>query len=150
MIENEIIANLLEIIRKEGTILKRKQNIPFKKYNKDWETQHIVERAFHQAIQACIDIGARIIAQKNFRAARDYHDIFIILSEQKVIPMRFCDKMKEMVGFRNALVHEYRAISHREVYRHLQKSLGIFQEFAKHIIKFLERSESHYSERRKK
>ena len=115
------------------------RKLGFKEYLEDWEFQHIVERAFQQAIQSCIDIGARLIAQNNFSKADDFHGVFDVLSQEKVISGELAEKMKEMVGFRNALVHEYRQIKHEKVYRHLQESLGVFQKFAESIIKFLEK-----------
>ncbi|HIE28635.1 TPA: DUF86 domain-containing protein [Candidatus Poribacteria bacterium] len=46
-------------------------------------------------------------------------------------------RIHEMVGLRNALVHEYRRIEHPEVFRHLQESLPILREFASLCSLFL-------------
>lgn len=141
MVKNAIVKDLLEVIDREVSRLMQKQGVALEDYLEDWEIQHIVERGLQEAIQACIDIGARIIAQNNFPKADDYHGILDILSQQKVIPRTFLKPMKEMVGLRNALVHEYRRIKHEEVHRHLQESLAIIQEFADYILKFLQKEE---------
>lgn len=135
MVTNEIINLLKQTIQTELNLLKSKQNISKDEYVQNIELQHIVERAFHQAIQACIDIGARIISLKNLRPPRSYHEIFDILSGENVIPKELSIKMKKLVGFRNILVHEYHKIKHEEVYRHLQESLGIIKEFIESITK---------------
>lgn len=137
MVKNQVIEKLLEIVRKEINLLKEMQNISLESYLHDEKSQHIVERAFQQSIQSCIDIGARIISQSNFQVPDNYHEIFDILAKEKIISGSLCKKMKEMVGFRNALVHEYRWIRNEEVYRHLQKSLDTVKAFAECIVKYL-------------
>jgi uncharacterized protein YutE (UPF0331/DUF86 family) len=139
VVKNEIIAGLLKIVDESVKHLRTKQKISWKQYGENWETQSIVEHELQRAIQSCIDIGTRLIAQRNFSKADDFRSIFEVLSQEKVIPRDFAEKMKEMVGFRNALVHEYHWIEHKKVYRHLQGSLEIFQKFAHYIIRFLEK-----------
>ena len=137
VIENTKLRELLETLDTETSYLKQKQSISLEDYLSSWEIQHIVERAFEQAIQACIDISARLISIKKLPTADDYHGIFDVLLQQNIIPSEFLKRMHQMIGFRNALVHEYRHIKHEEVYRHLQENLSLFPEFAAHIIKFL-------------
>lgn len=141
MVKNAIIKEFLEIIEKEIESLKKKQSVSLEQYLDDWDLQHIVERSFQKIIQACIDIGARLIAQKSWGKADDYHGIFDVLFKSRVFPLEFSEKMKKLVGFRNALVHEYRMIDDKEVYRHLQESLPILQEFTNHIVEFLQKEE---------
>ncbi len=135
-LQNQIVKELIGRIEAELALLRSKQKVSFEAYLSDWELQHIVERALQNVIQACIDIGARVISQRPFRKAEGYHDIFDILSQQKIIPSDLRDRMHEMVGLRNALVHEYRMIEHREVYRHFQGSLKRFEEFVRNIVEW--------------
>jgi uncharacterized protein YutE (UPF0331/DUF86 family) len=138
-LQNQIIEKLIGLMETEVALLRGKQGTPLEEYLNDIELQHIVERALQNAIQACIDIGARIISKMSFRKAESYHDIFDVLSQRGIIPSDLKDKMHEMVGLRNVLVHEYRIIDHREIYRHLQGSLGILERFASYIVRFLSR-----------
>jgi len=135
--ENAVLKNLIDIIKTETSLLKEKQGIGLQDYIGDIELQHIVERAFINAIQAIIDIARRIISTKNLPVPDDYFGAFEILYRKKVITWDCLQKMKEMVGFRNALVHEYRLIRHEEVYRHLQESIGIFHDFLSCLVGFL-------------
>ena len=137
MPQNKIIESLLETCRKEANLLKSKQGFSLSSYLSDVELQHVVERALQNAIQACIDIGRRIISQHRYPAPEDYHGVFEVLFQKKVISEDLYGKMNEMVGLRNALVHEYRLIRSEEIYRHLQESLPIFEDFAKSVVKFL-------------
>lgn len=128
-IVNELISHLNEVL----TRLEGHRSIELDEYLTDWDKQQIVERGLHRSVQACIDIGARIIAQHDFKHAEGYHKIFDILASQGVLPNSFLPKIHEMVGLRNALVHEYRRIEHSEVFRHLQESLSILRNFANYI-----------------
>ncbi|MEW6684787.1 MAG: DUF86 domain-containing protein [Candidatus Edwardsbacteria bacterium] len=134
MLENRIIEELLKLINQAVSNLRIKQKIDLEEYLKNWEVQDIVEREFQKAIQACIDIGARIIAMRNLARADDYHQVFEVLLNERILSKKMAQEMKKMVGFRNALVHEYRHIRPEEVYRHLKESLGIFEEFAREIV----------------
>lgn len=128
--QNSIIQELIGLVKAELALLRKKQAASVDEYLRDWELQHIVERAFQNAIQACIDMGARVISVMSFRKAESYHDVIDVLWEGGVISGDLRERMHEMVGLRNALVHEYRVIRPREVYRNLQESLGTLEEFA--------------------
>jgi len=136
-LQNHILHELIGLVEAELALLRKKQAISLDEYLGDWELQHVVERALQNAIQACIDMGARVISTMSFRKAESYHDIFDVLWEQGIIPQDLRDRMHEMVGLRNALVHEYRVIRPREVYRHLQESLEVLEGFARKIGELL-------------
>jgi uncharacterized protein YutE (UPF0331/DUF86 family) len=140
VIKNEVIKELLALLAQATKNLKSKQKVSLEEYlePKNWELRDVVEREMERAIQSCIDMGTRLISQEGFPKAEDYHHIFNILFQEKVISANLAKKMKEMVGFRNLLIHEYRRIKHEEVYRHLQKDIPIFREFSHTIIKYLE------------
>lgn len=136
MVTNEIINSLKQIVQTELNLLKSKQNISKEEYVQNIELQHIVERAFHQAIHACIDIGARIISLKNLSPPKSYHEIFDILSGENIIPKEIGIRMRKLVSFQNILVHEYHKIKYdEEVHSHLQESLDIIREFIEFITK---------------
>ena len=137
-IENEVIEDLLKRLKGSVDRLVKKRKVTLDEYLEDWEIQDVVEREFLKATQACIDIGARIISQKGFQKVDDYHGIFEVLCQEGLWPSEFTTRMKELVGLRNVLVHEYRHIDPEEVHRHLRESLEVFQEYAQHIVNFLE------------
>lgn len=97
------------------------------------------ERHLEVAIQCCIDIGSHIIAQMGLdRPKKDNTEIFIILAKEKILPFEFAKKMAAMVGYRNILVHEYTEVERHNTYVNIQKNLGDFAKFAKHIEQILD------------
>lgn len=73
-----------------------------------------------------------IVAEEGSRKPESYADIFNILEETGVIDAKLSDELKEKVGFRNVLAHEYAEIINKKVYSHLQ-SLEPFEKFAESI-----------------
>ena len=90
-----------------------------------------IERACEQ----CIDIGQRIIRKKKLGLAKEYRDVFTILSEQKVISETMADHLKKMVGFRNLAIHEYTAIDIDILKAIIENRLEELLEFGRIIIK---------------
>jgi len=100
-----------------------------------------VERALQVAIEACLDIAHYITSEEGFRYPESSADAFEVLGEEGVIPPELSPKLVNMAKFRNILVHEYVRLDNSVVYGVLKKRLGDFEEFAKAIISYLERSE---------
>lgn len=82
----------------------------------------------------------RIIAQERFRFPQDNQDVFAILGEEGILPSKLCSRLQDMARFRNLLVHEYTKIDNAIVYGILKKRLGDFDEFARAIVAYMERT----------
>jgi len=133
----EKIAEILKNLETALSELTKRQDVDEKGYKKSRELQDIVEREFERAIQDCIDIGARIIAKEGFEVADTYAEVFEILFKKGILDYELYDKMRELAGFRNVLVHIYRSIEHEEVLRHLKEDISKMREFAKKIAEYI-------------
>jgi uncharacterized protein YutE (UPF0331/DUF86 family) len=81
----------------------------------------MVLHALLVAIQACIDIAHRLIAQHRLRHPATYRETFEVLAEANIIPLELADRMADLAGFRNALVHIYWRLDIQRVYEVLQQ-----------------------------
>lgn len=138
---NEVIAKRLRALDQYVRELKAVQDITWKEFLDNIFVRKYVERTLHTAIEACLDIGRHLIAEEGFRFPDTNVDVFIVLKEEGVIPEKLFPILKDMVGFRNVLVHEYIDLDPSVVYGVLKKHLGDFEEFARAIISYLERNE---------
>ena len=133
--ENGVLVRLLSDL---DTIIKRieskKKTLP-EEYEQNWETQYLIERLIQNAVQCCLDIGARIIAKEKLRVARNYKDIFQALQEGRKITPSLADKMTQLVHLRNELTHEYRDILPQEIFAAFQKIADPLKDFFKTIKK---------------
>jgi uncharacterized protein YutE (UPF0331/DUF86 family) len=88
-------------------------------------------------VESCLDVSNHIIASERFRSPKNYAESFEILTEQGIFPATFLPTLRRMVQFRNRLVHLYWEIDAEIIYEILQKNLGDFDIFVKHILSYM-------------
>ncbi len=92
---------------------------------------------FRFLVECCIDVGNHIIASERFRSPKTYIETFEILAEQKIIADEFLPTARQMVQFRNRIVHLYWEVDAEVIYDILQKNLEDFETFTSQILKYL-------------
>jgi len=122
----EIYARKFELLedslRKLSEI--RKANPTLGKYRISWKDRDAVERNLHKIIEAIIDIGKMLIAEKKFREPANNREVFQILEENGIFPLEFIPLSDKMIGMRNVIVHGYDRIDDSIVFGVLKKNLG--------------------------
>ena len=93
------------------------------------------------AVESCIDAAHHIIVSERFRAPENYYESFVILNEEGIIPDEFLPTLRQMVRFRNRLVHLYWEVDDETIYDVLQTNLNDFETFVQHVLTFVERNE---------
>jgi uncharacterized protein YutE (UPF0331/DUF86 family) len=61
------------------------------------------------------------------------------LADNKIIPRKMEDKYKELAKFRNALVHDYLYLDHKEIYRHLKQDPDYLKKFIQFVVDFIKK-----------
>lgn len=126
-------------IEEAVSILAEKRALDKDTYLENRTERAIVEREFHTAIEACIDIAGMIIGATREEMPERYAGRFGILEDMDVISPATAARMREAAGFRNVLAHRYGSnIDHERVYEHLQNELDILVTFLDEIGQFLE------------
>ena len=114
------------------------KEIDYQRFAKEKLIYRSVERTLQIAIEACLDIGQRIIAEEGFRAPENYRDVFAVLNEAGILPDDLLPALSNMVGFRNLIVHDYARVDLAAVYGILQGHLGDFDRFARAITEYID------------
>jgi uncharacterized protein YutE (UPF0331/DUF86 family) len=117
----------------------RERAASFQVYQDNKMLRRAVERALQVAIEACLDIGRRLIAVEGFRYPEDNKDVFQILVEERVVPRQLLPTLIDMARFRNLIVHDYARIDDARVYGMLKKRLDDFDAYARAVAAYLER-----------
>ena len=65
-------------------------------------------------------------------------DLGVPGSYAEIIPRSFADKLANLAGFRNILVHDYTKVKPAKVYANLER-LDDFHDFARYITTYLEK-----------
>jgi len=117
---------------------KRYQSISLEELHTDRDKRNMVLHALLISIQSAIDIANHIIAEKGLRKPSTYRESFEILYEEGLIPKALSEKLSDLAGFRNVLVHIYWRLDIDAVYGVLQNDFTALKEFERIVKKLLQ------------
>lgn len=89
------------------------------RYLADRSLQREVERSLQLSIQACIDVGAHVVAAHGLGAPADYAGVFELLARRAQLDRDLADRLMLATKQRNLLVHGYLNIDQRLVWESL-------------------------------
>jgi uncharacterized protein YutE (UPF0331/DUF86 family) len=127
--KERILAKIDEL----GTYLNEIKGIApgsFKEYQKI-EKKRACERLLQVSIEVVIDISHLLVSGLRLGLPAEEDDLFSKLLEAHIISREMREKLREMKGFRNILVHEYARVDDELVYESVREKLGDFEAFKK-------------------
>ena len=128
-----ILKNLNSYLQKLTNLAVYSQGEFLQDFTKVESAKHLLQ----VSVQCCLDIAHHIIAAENYRIPQDSYDALVVLQEQSILPEDFMPTLRQMVSFRNRVVHLYWEVDDVIVYEILQNNLGDFTTFVNHILDFL-------------
>jgi uncharacterized protein YutE (UPF0331/DUF86 family) len=131
------VEGILENLRGYVEKLKRLASLSREEFLSDFTKVESAKHLFQVSVESCIDVSNHIIASERFRAPKSYVETFEILVEKGVIAKDFLPALRQMVQFRNRLVHLYWEVDVEVIYDLLQKNLGDFETFTSQILRYL-------------
>ena len=135
--QDTIVARL-KLLNGYVSDLRSLQDVDAQTYSENLLIRRTVERTLHLSIEASLDIGQHIIAQEGFRTPDDNKDVFVVLSEENVLPAELLSELIQMARFRNLIVHDYARIDNLIVHSILKQRLGDFDRYAQAVLRYLE------------
>ncbi len=129
----ETIENKISYIRGRLSRIKKYQDMPRERVDADDTLKSAIERELYVIAQAVIDLSEAIVAYKNFRKPTTMREGIEILGEEGILSGSFVHEFVKIVGFRNALAHEYGEVSFAVVYDVLKNKLAQVEEFLGYI-----------------
>lgn len=140
MVDHDLIQRKLILLEESAAQIKKLGLKSFASFKKQYAIQKAAEKILQEMIETCLDIGKHIISDQRLRSPDDYRDIFTVLGEEKILPQKAANTMRQMVGFRNIIIHMYEKIDLELVFTSATKRLGDFDTFSKYILKFLSKA----------
>jgi uncharacterized protein YutE (UPF0331/DUF86 family) len=113
----------------------KKENPSLERYRNSWKDKDSAERNLQKTIEAIIDIGKMLVADKGLREPGNNREVFLILEENNLFPTEFISLIDKMIGMRNILVHSYDRVDEAVVYGILQKNLCDVRKLCDHFKK---------------
>ena len=137
MISSEVINAMIDLIDENLQLIEEIRSQGFDSFSSNFKDIQAAKHSLQEAIEACLDIGSHIIAERGFRRADDYKDIYNVLEEEGIIDHVLSSKLQEMAQFRNLLVHMYWKIDYGQVFDVLQHNLGDLRAFSGAVMRLL-------------
>ncbi|NJD54114.1 MAG: DUF86 domain-containing protein [Candidatus Methanoperedens sp.] len=137
MISNEVINAMIDLIEENLKLIEEIKMQGFESFSKNFRDIQAAKHSLQESIEACLDIGSHIIAEKGFRRADDYKDIYKVLEEERVIDPGLSAKLQEMAQFRNLLVHRYGKIDTKRIFIIMSGDINDIKQFANSILKYI-------------
>lgn len=101
----------------------------------DYRIHGLAERYLQLSIEVTIDVSRLLLICFEFERPENNHEAFELLYKNKFISKKLFEKIRNVAGFRNILVHDYMKIDHAIVYRALQDGIKDFMAFKKAVVR---------------
>lgn len=137
MISSEVINAMIDLIDENIRLIEKLRSQSFESFSNNFRDIQAAKHSLQEAIEACLDIGSHIIAEKGFRRPEDYKDIYKVLEEEGVIDSVLSAKLQEMAQFRNLLVHRYGKIDTKRIFIIMSEDINDVKDFVKIILKYI-------------
>lgn len=99
-----------------------------------------VKYSLQTVIEAMIDVAYHVCAKAFARAPQDAHEALLCLAEHGVIAREHLPIFREMVHFRNRVVHGYQRVDDDRVYRIVKDHRADFRAFVMALTRYLQTS----------
>lgn len=130
-----ILSKLDDMTRYVGEL---KEMLPTESgYLQDLIRRRACEKTVESAIESLIDVATLIVSIEKLGLPSDEESIFDMLVKKDILANEAAEKLKDMKGFRNILIHRYGDVEDRRVYHHLTTCIGDFEDFEKAIKNYL-------------
>lgn len=137
-INTEKISQRIADIAKAFNELKKYDEMDVKEFLADENNFPLASYWLRLGIEAVLTIATHILSRLPQNGKdKDYTQVLISLGDYGVIPREFSQKIRGMAGYRNRLVHLYWEVKPEELLAIIKENLNDFEEFIKHIKKFL-------------
>ena len=136
----EMVTGRIDVIRTAISRLKNLSELSKEEFLEDYKNPASAETFLRHAIEAIFDIGRHILAKTGkVRLTHEYKNIARGLGESGVLSKPLMNKLIEMAGYRNRIVHFYHEITDEELYEIIQNDLKDIEQFIQEIGEFLQK-----------
>ena len=107
MVNRNTIASILNNLEDCQTKLAILGGYSKEEFLQDFTKVESAKHLLQVSIECCLDIAHHIVADEGYRPPQDSYDTFIVLNEEGILPHEFMPVLRQMVSFRNRVVHLY-------------------------------------------
>ena len=137
-LDQDVIGAKLDIIERNLGFLGEFEYMDREDFLGSYKDVQSAKYSLLEIIECCIDIASHIIAARGMGRAEEYRGMFYLLGEGGVIERDLAEKLGDMAGFRNLLVHRYGDVDNEIVLDVIRSDLGDVVEFERAVLRFME------------
>ncbi|AEE95530.1 type VII toxin-antitoxin system HepT family RNase toxin [Mahella australiensis] len=138
MINKTLIKDRLVLLDNYLDALRSLASLPKNAFMSDKRNAAATESFLRRSLEAIFDIGRHILAKSGrMDMAAEYKAIAKGLEDIGVVDTALSEKLVQMAGYRNRLVHMYGIISDEELYDIITTELGDIREFIAAIKEYI-------------
>lgn len=138
MVDPQTLATILNNLRGYLGKLAILAALPQEAFTQDFTKVESAKHLLQVSIECCLDIAHHIVADEGYRTPTSYYDTFVVLQENAILPEAFMPTLRQMVSFRNRVVHLYWEVDDYTMYGILQDYLGDFENYITYILDFVQ------------
>ncbi|NHJ15277.1 MAG: DUF86 domain-containing protein [Candidatus Thorarchaeota archaeon] len=139
-LDEAVLKRRLSRILVEVDSLKEVQIPVFKKFSSSWTDIRAAERALEIIAQAIIDVASHIVAQKRWGVPSTYRQTVLLLNTHGILPEDLTERLTDLIGMRNVLIHDYLEVNLRIVYDSVTMIIEDGPKFVRLVNEALKRS----------
>lgn len=129
----DVIENKISYLSKQLKLVKSFQGHSLEEFTQNQKLLAGLKWELYVTAQAAIDLAEAVVAYRKFRKPTTMREAFDILAAENVLTSEFVGRFAGIVGFRNALAHDYEDIKIEVLYDVLMNKLSEVEEFIDHI-----------------
>jgi len=137
-INQDVIEAKLDIIERNLVFLYEFKGMDFDDFVGSYKNVQSAKYSLLEIIECCIDIASHIIAVCGIGRAEEYREMFYLLGKRSVITKALAERLGDMTGFRNLLVHRYGDVDNELVLAMIESELEDVVEFERAVARFME------------
>ena len=95
----------------------------FEEYQENLEKKAACERYFQKIIEATVDLTFLVIKENKLKTPEENKEALDILSSKEIISNKLSEKLKDTIGMRNFIIHQYEKLNDEIVFEALTEQL---------------------------
>lgn len=99
------------------------------------DAQDVIVFNLQRACEACIDMAMHLVRINALGLPKTSAEAFTLLERAGIISPALAERMRKMVGFRNIVVHDYRALDWNILRNIVQHDLENMRTFASKLVR---------------
>ena len=138
VLRTDIIKNKLKVIEENLELVKEYLPKTIQKFKALGLVKDGIYKRIEASIQEVINICSIINSDLKLGIPSNRDDIISALMDNNIISKKMTEKIKQLKGFRNFLVHRYGSINDEVAFEDIKNGISDFALFREEILKFLD------------